>query len=166
MTPQRLQQESAILEHYFPNRCRFKNLNSVNEFLDVDMQTQSGNVYRLNIKIQPDYPSSIPGLYIVAPLPLKKYDGSIIEDCSHEMHTLSVDCEMIQISHSTEHWNPNQTLYKIVMKARIWLEAYEGHLRTGKPINDYLNGYDSKTADNIVEKPKDVISLVEDGKNS
>ena len=139
MTQQRLQYETAILERYFPKRYKLENLYSVNEFLDVGVQTQSGNVYRLNIRLKPDYPNSLPEVYVVYPLPLRKHDGHIIEGYSHDMHTLSNDGNKIQICHfKPENWNPNQSLYKIVMKARIWLEAYEGHLRTGKPIDNYL----------------------------
>ena len=140
MDSQRLQYEAAVLERYFPNRYKFENLYSVNEFLDVGVQAQSGTVYRLNIRLQPDYPNSLPEVYVVYPLPLRKYDGSIIDGVSHDMHTLSNDGNKIQLCHfKPSNWNPNQSLYKIVMKAKIWLEAYEGHLRTGKPIDDYLN---------------------------
>lgn len=140
MTPQRLQYETAILERYFPKRYKFENLNLGNELLDVGVKTQSGKVYRLNIKLQADYPNSLPEVYVVYPLPLRKYNGSEIEGASHNMHTLSNDGGKIQLCHfKRENWNPNQSLYKIVLKARIWLEAYEGHLRTGKPIDDYLN---------------------------
>jgi hypothetical protein len=31
------------------------------------------------------------------------------------------------------------SLYKILMKARLWLEAYEQHLRRGEPIDKYLS---------------------------
>jgi ubiquitin-protein ligase len=139
MTPQRLQQEIAILEKYFPRKYKFKNLYSENELLDVGIKTQSGKVYRLNVKLEPDYPSSIPSVYVVFPLPLHKNDGSIISEASHDMHTLSNDGANIQICHfKTGNWNPNQSLYKVILKARIWLEAYEGHLATGNPIDNYL----------------------------
>ena len=129
MTPQRLQQEIAILEKYFPRKYKFENLYLDNELLDVGVKTQSGKVYRLNIKLKPDYPNSMPSVYVVYPLPLHKYDGSVISGASHDMHTLSND---------GSNWNPNQSLYKVILKARIWLEAYEGHLATGNPIDNYL----------------------------
>ena len=139
MVHQRLQDETLILDKYFPRKYRFENLNSSNEFLDVGIKTQSGKVYRINIKLEPDYPSSLPRVYVVYPLPLLKYGGSILNGLSHAMHTLYNDGDKIQICHyKNENWNPNQSLYKIMLKARIWLEAYEGHLRTGKSIDDYL----------------------------
>lgn len=139
MTSQRLQMETLILEKYFPKKFRFENLGLSNELLDVGVKTQSGNIYRLNIKLDNDYPNSLPKVYVIYPLPLLNHNGSVIGGASHSLHTLGNDGENIQICHyKSENWNPNQSLYKIVLKARIWLEAYEGHLRTGKAIDDYL----------------------------
>lgn len=139
MTPQRLQQEIAILEKYFPRKYKFENLYLENELLDVGVKTQSGKVYRLNIKLMTDYPNSMPSVFVTFPLPLLKKDGSVISGTSHDMHTLSNDDYNVQICHfKPENWNPNQSLYKVILKARIWLEAYEGHLATGNPIDNYL----------------------------
>lgn len=140
MTPQRLQYETAILERYFPRKYKFENLYLANELLDVGVKTQSGKVYRLNIRLNPDYPSSLPEMYVVFPLPLRKHDGGILNGVSHKFHTLGNDGDNIRICHYIpEKWNPNHSLYRIILKGRIWLEAYEGHLRTGKPVDDYLN---------------------------
>lgn len=139
MTPQRLQMETSILERFFARKYKFENLYLPGELLDVGVKTQSGKVYRLNIRLNPDYPNSLPEVYVVFPLPLRKHDGSVMEGASHDLHTLGNDGQKVQICHyKRENWNPNQSLYKIALKARIWLEAYEGHLRTGKPIDDYL----------------------------
>jgi ubiquitin-protein ligase len=139
MTPQRLQMETAILERYFSRKYKFENLNSSNSFLDVGVKTQSGKVYRLKIKLSQDYPNSLPEVYITYPLPLMKKDGSKLDGASHDFHTLGNEGDNIQICHfKSENWNPNQSLYKIALKVRIWLEAYEGHLRTGKTIDNYL----------------------------
>jgi hypothetical protein len=139
MLPQRLQHEISILDRYFPRRYKFESLYLPGELLDVGVKTQSGKVYRLNIRLKQDYPNSLPEVYVVHPTPLRKFDGSRIDGASHEMHTLGNDGEKVQICHfKRENWNPNQSLYKIILKGRIWLESYEGHLRTGKAIDDYL----------------------------
>jgi ubiquitin-protein ligase len=139
MTPQRLQQEISILEKYFPKKYKFENLYLTNELLDVGIKTQSGKVYRLNVKLKTDYPNSMPSVFVVFPLPLLKNDGSVISGASHDMHTLSNNGSNVQICHfKPTNWNPNQSLYKVILKARIWLEAYEGHLATGNPIDNYL----------------------------
>ena len=59
---------------------------------------------------------------------------------SAEMHLLDPDEHgHPQICHYRDDvWTPNVTLYKVVMKGRFWLEAYEAHMRTGKAIDTYL----------------------------
>lgn len=139
MTPQRLNIETTILDRYFPKKYKFENLYSEHEYLDVGVKVQSGKVYRLKIITAKDYPNSLPKVYITYPLPLYKKDGSKITGACHKMHTLSNDGDNVQICHyKSEHWHPNITLFKVLLKARIWLEAYEGHLRTGKPVDDFL----------------------------
>jgi len=139
MTPERLQLEILLLEKYFPKRFRFVNLYLPDEYLDVGWKTQNGTVYRLNIRLNADYPNSLPRVYVVYPLPLLKKNGAVLSGASHEMHTLSNDGEMIQICHfKTEKWNPNQSLYKIILKARIWLECYERHLATGETVDSFI----------------------------
>jgi hypothetical protein len=138
MIAQRLQHETTILETFFARKYQFVNLNSPLELLDVGVKTQSGKVYRINIHLKSDYPNSLPEVFVVSPI-LRMKDGSIIDSYNHDMHTLHIGSDGIQICHfKSEKWNPQESLYKIILKARIWLEAYEGHLRTGKPINDYL----------------------------
>ena len=37
-----------------------------------------------------------------------------------------------------EKWSNDNSLYQVLMKGRIWLEAYEIHLRTGEDLEKYL----------------------------
>ena len=128
--------ESAILEKYFPKRYKFQNLNTPEEFLDVGLKVQSGNVYRICIKLKPDYPNSLPKAFVVYPQPLTDYNGNLLNGGSHGMHTGNTDNNRVQICHfKKDNWHPNQSLYKVIMKCRIWLEAYEAHLQTGKEID-------------------------------
>jgi hypothetical protein len=139
MTPQRLQQEIAILEKYFPRKYKFENLYLDNELLDVGVKTQSGNIYRLNIKLKQDYPSSMPQVFVVYPTPLKNFNGEDIGAYSHSFHTLEKRGNDIEICHYKPNiWNPNFSLFRIIMKARIWLECYDQHKATGRPIDDFL----------------------------
>ena len=140
MTAERLQLETSQLEKYFKKRYMFENLGTQNEYVDVGVKTQSGKIYRLNILLNSDYPNSLPEVYVTYPLPLIQYNGEKLPSLSVAFHTLKNDGDKVQICHfHEENWNPKQSLFKIAMKARIWLEAYEGHLRTGKPIDDFLN---------------------------
>jgi hypothetical protein len=58
---------------------------------------------------------------------------------SGSMHTLGGVKGCVQICHySSSNWSPNVTLYKVILKGRLWLEAYEIYLRTGNDIDTYL----------------------------
>ena len=108
MTSERLQMETSILDRYFPRKYQFENLNTSNAYLDLGVKVQSGKVYRLNIKINSDYPNSLPEIYIVYPIPLLKNNGEKIEGYSHNFHTLNNDGDKVQICHyKKEKWNPN-----------------------------------------------------------
>ena len=135
MIPQRLQQEQMLLEKYFHGRYRF--VSSPTEHLDVGIQTSTGSVYRINIILQPDYPNSIPEVRIVYPLPLNTFEGEPLKEASHAMHILGRAGQSIIICHF-KSWTPRDSLYKVIFKARLWLEAYEGHKRTGRTIDSYL----------------------------
>lgn len=139
MTPQRLQLEVAILERYFPKRYKLENLGQSNEFLDVGVKTQKGNIYRLKIALSSDYPASLPKVYISYPENLRDYHGNSLLKVSASMHTLTPDNNMPQICHlKGDNWNPNRSLFQIVMKARLWLEAFDMHLESGRVLDDFL----------------------------
>lgn len=81
-------------------------------------------------------------MYVVKPAPLKDYDGIPLADrgTSSTMHLRTPNTHgHPQICHyNDQYWNPAVTLYKVVIKGRIWLEGYEIHLRTGNDIDQYL----------------------------
>ncbi|MDY5596495.1 MAG: hypothetical protein SPG40_03225 [Kiritimatiellia bacterium] len=37
-----------------------------------------------------------------------------------------------------QSWTPGVSLYKIYIKCALWLNIYEVHLKTGKPMEYYL----------------------------
>ena len=62
-----------------------------------------------------------------------------MNDTSAEFHTLSGIDGHTHICHfKASLWTDNNTLYQVVMKGLIWLEAYEAHLRTGKSMDVFL----------------------------
>ena len=68
---------------------------------------------------------------------LKKRDGNELE--GYADHTLGSQDGCTKICHfRPELWKDNNTLYQVVMKGLIWLEAYEAHLRTGASLSKYL----------------------------
>lgn len=138
MTNHRLQVETQLLEMYFPKKYRITQ--SGNEtIVDVGVKTQNGSVYQLSIELESDYPSSLPRVYIVYPQNIRDYSGNTILSASKSMHTMSGKDGAPQICHIwPANWNPERSLMQVVMKARVWLEAFESHKTTGKPLDIYL----------------------------
>ncbi len=88
------------------------------------------------------FPSKRPDMFIVEPKDLRNAAGRKLCEIgvSGAMHLLEPDDRgNLQICHYNDtHWTPNVTLYKVVMKGRLWLEAYEMHLETGRNIEKFL----------------------------
>jgi hypothetical protein len=58
---------------------------------------------------------------------------------SATMHVLGTRDGGTKICHSrSSRWVPENTLYLVALKGRVWLEAYEAHLRTRKPLDRFL----------------------------
>lgn len=141
ITPQRLLMEKAALNYGFPNRCVFQNLNSAGAYVDLGLRTNSGRTYRLKI-ILGDFPYAKPDVYVIFPERLRDYNGNLLSHhgISSAMHLLTPDVDgNIQLCHySSTVWHSNVTLYKVALKCLVWLNAYDGHLRTGLPLDHYL----------------------------
>ena len=138
MNESRLLFETAILKRYFANRFLFSEVDG-EEVLLVGVKSQAGKIYQIKIELSELYPLEMPNAFIVYPKGLKNFKGKRLPEFSHQMHILENDSKGVQICHFLPgNWNPNQSLYKVILKVKIWIEAYEGHLKNGKPINDYL----------------------------
>ncbi|MBN2068489.1 MAG: hypothetical protein JW739_02525 [Opitutales bacterium] len=140
MDKQRYNIEYAILQRNFPGRFLFKKKGQELS-LDMGMKTSAGKVYRIEIRIPRDYPASVPIVLLNYPDTLRTYRGELLADISpsHAMHTLAPQAGVLQLCHyKLENWHPNVTLYKVALKCLIWLEAYENHLTTGRPLTEYL----------------------------
>ena len=136
----RLQTEKRILKKYFPT---FKWLNPTdpdNTQVEGNIRSNAKNIYRLRIYIPSDYPNSRPEMVIISPNPVKGYLGKDLKEygASRKMHILSPKDEYVQICHYKD-WLPNLTIYLVVLKGRIWLEALEAHTRTGKSLDKFLS---------------------------
>jgi len=136
---QRLTAERKILQRFFPD-ARWRDPHDAgNTRVEIDMPTNARNRYRIHLLVPPDYPSSQPDLLVVDPCPLRArgYDLLDTSGCMHTLTPLLRHPEYVRICHY-RGWDPNKTLYLVLMKARLWLEAYESHLRHGNPIDDFL----------------------------
>ncbi|MBM3879458.1 MAG: hypothetical protein FJ387_07015 [Verrucomicrobia bacterium] len=135
--------EKTILEQNFSRRSAFVDRYNPETFsLRVGLKCSSGQAYQLRIRIPPDYPNSIPRAYVMTPADLRDRAGQSLaqRSPSHDMHLLSPDGNQIQLCHyKPANWHPNVTLYKVALKCLVWLEAYENHMLTGKPIDHFLH---------------------------
>jgi len=137
----RLRIEETVLESSFKGSFRLSQDNRGAANLDIDVTVPGGGTYGLLLTAAPDFPSSMPDAFLVRPLVLRDFHGRelLAISPSHEMHLLKPGGRFIRLCHyKPENWNPNVTLYKVVLKCMIWLVAYENHLQSGRPVTDYL----------------------------
>jgi len=140
ITQARLNMEKQILERYFPRRHAFMNLGTSDAYLDIGVRANSGNTYRFKIMLK-NFPNSVPEMYVTYPNKLYDKSGTNLVDIgtSSEMHLLKPKDGNIQLCHYIDgNWHSNVTLYKVALKGLIWVTAYEGHKRAGKPIDHFL----------------------------
>lgn len=130
--------ELSVLQQRLPSSSyRFFGIGSPSPYLRVGARTNSGNVYTLHIDLS-DFPMGVPKVFVTKML--KSKTGSDMDDASGAMHTLSSEHGWTRICHyGYGSWTPGVSLYKVYVKCRLWLEMYEAHLRTGHPIDYYLN---------------------------
>ena len=102
----------------------------------------SGRRYYLYIPIPSGYPYQRAPLYVTDPKPLLMYDGNPVLSVgvSHNMHTLTPHAAgWPQICHWRDaRWHSGIVLQKVFLKGLLWIEAYEQHLATGRPIADFF----------------------------
>lgn len=78
-------------------------------------------------------------MIVSRPKPLRCVSGAALDEASASMHVLGTREGGTKICHfRSSRWVPENTLYLVALKGRIWLEAYEAHLRTGKPLDRFL----------------------------
>ena len=134
----RLQQEKEILARYFPRKHRWTNVNGRTK-VQVDMTSNSNRKYTLGITLSDDFPHACPKLLVESPLFLPQRNGTPLPYNSNEFHTLDDPSGLVSICHYVLHaWTNENTLYQVFMKGRLWIEAYEGHLASGRNMDFYL----------------------------
>ena len=134
----RLKYERKLLEKYyngekFPWRWR----NGMAEF-ERDITTSRKNVYRLRILVGENYPKELPELVVCnSPKPMPKSEEW---QGTHTTHTWPQKHGLLQICFYRQVcWTTQNKLYQVFKKGEQWLEAYEEHLATGKPMTKILS---------------------------
>lgn len=139
---QRLQFEEGQLKENHPH-CEFLLGNDL--ALARIWHSAGGSWFRLRVYVPGGYPDEKPKVYVEEPVPLRAYWlGKNISDYApgHNFHVLVTSPKgEVQICHfSDAAWDARKSLHLVVLKAKLWLQAYaEHHLRTGQPICDFFN---------------------------
>lgn len=137
---QRLALEKRILDEKMP-QFRFCDPRGDTYVEGAPLLSSGSNKYRLRIDIPSGFPLSCPSMYVSHPTPLLKHGGRETinpRSCSHAFHTLSNDGNgYVKICY-TRGWSPSMSLFAVLLRGILWLEAYEAHLRTGRDLADFL----------------------------
>ena len=138
MNQDRYQAELRVLRSKLPeNAFRFQGIGTSSPKVMLAARTNNGNIYTLTIELS-NFPEDVPKVFVNKMLYTK--DGDAMNGCSGSMHTLSSENNKTRICHyGSCSWTPNVSIYKVYIKCRLWLEMYELHLKTGKPMDYYLN---------------------------
>lgn len=141
MDKERYQAEQIVLQRKLPsNAYKFMDMNTSHPYILLAARTNAGNVYTLRIELS-QFPTQIPKAFVTKMLYAK--DGHALTSASASMHTLSSENGWTRICHyGSDSWTPYVAIYKIYIKCRLWLEMYELHLKTGKPMDYYLKHQD------------------------
>ena len=137
----RLAVEKQLLEKSFRGVQWYDSTSKGATKVDVDFTTNVGGGYTLRLYVPADWPNSCPALAIARPsMRLKLRHGEDLPISSHAYHTYGLSDEGYQClcHYHPSSWNPNNTMYLVFLKGRLWLEAYENHMKTGKSIDRYL----------------------------
>ena len=150
----RLLLESEILSREMP-QFKLYELFGSNTRAEGWASTSAGSDrYKLRACIPGAYPDEEPDLYVIQPKTLCKHGGkeALNTMCStHAFHNYESENGYVQVCH-TLFWDASMTLVRVFTKGLLWLEAYEGHLRTGKNIAQILDEWSGSTMSPAVEE--------------
>ena len=126
----RLQMEAAALNSTFPNQRK--------SLSRTQATVQYKGRYNVIVEIPENYPHDIPKCFL-EDTSLRFKDGTLVtqKGASHEYHLLGTANGRAQICHG-RRWNAAGSLASVFVKAFMWIEAYENHLKSGRPLNSYL----------------------------
>lgn len=137
MDNNRYQAELRVLQNKLaPNLYKFIDMDKELPYVVMAARTNRGNVYTLRIELD-RFPNEIPKVFVLKMLKTK--DGRSMNDCSASMHTLTSEHGWTRICHYGSSWTPKISIYKVYVRCRLWLEMYEQHLKTGNPLDYYLD---------------------------
>ena len=134
----RLGFEKELLEKYFGNRITWIDPGDRTK-VEVQVTSSSDEQYTLRVYLPADFPNSCPDMVVKTSSRLRAHNGWHLEDYPGDNHIGRTRDGYTGICHFRPNlWRDDNTLYQVIMKGLIWLEAYEAHIRTGQPLSQYL----------------------------
>lgn len=135
---ERLQLDEKLLQQHFGPSWHLQGTRGPSHGVIGKLKTNEGNEYVVFVPVS-GYPDGPPRAFIVSP-ELRGRGGRQLPELSHDFHTRERDEHgHVQVCHYADSvWTPAVTLYRVVLKVRIWLEAYERYLATGKSPGHFL----------------------------
>lgn len=134
----RLAVEKNLLESYFRNRVTWIDPGHETK-IEVRVTCSNDKQYTLRMYLPSDFPNSCPHLVVKTSSKLRARNGFLLEEYPGDNHLGYTIDGYTGICHFRPNlWKGDNTLYQVFMKGLIWLEAYEAHLRTGRPLSQYL----------------------------
>lgn len=141
----RLAWEESLLKDEFPHFAFYDHAQPALTAVKGVHSTSAGSSYSVCLKPTIGYPHEMPKLYITSPCPLYGYGYKTIQSygTSHSMHVWEADWNgYVKICHcKSEYWTASNNIVGVLMKAFLWLEAFEVHKRTGRDIDAYSLTY-------------------------
>ena len=136
---QRLAAERGVLKQRFPG---FEFVDPTGDTtVEGHHKSSLSTTYFIVVKLPSGYPDECPSTYIAWPSPLRGREKPLEEyGSTHDMHVWETDVPgWTKIcTYNPTRWRSSETLDKVLHKAILWIEAYEAHVETGRPIAHYL----------------------------
>lgn len=140
---QRIQIEKEILDKLLPtNSFKFYNQDSQSPYLRAKLITRDEKSRIIHMDLSA-FPKECPKVYVEEML--HNYSDKIMDSFSYSDMTLKEKNGWTQLKLGLEtSWNQDISLWKLHCLAKLWLECYQSHLKTGKPMSEYLMGIDKQ----------------------
>lgn len=135
----RLAVEKRILDEHMPDFRFYRPTEET--YIEGEWKSSKGNRYRIVVMLPEAYPDECPSCYIADPSPLMGREKALVDyGNSHEMHLWQTDVPgwTRVCTYRPACWTASHSIEKVIQKAMLWLEAYEAHKDTGRPIADFL----------------------------
>ena len=133
----RYEAERALLSAKLPeDTWRFVGLDGKHPFLAMAVRTRLDSLYTIHIELE-RFPDQPPKVFVTKLL--KDFEGNPLDERSSRMHIWDAENGHTRICHyGLDSWTPAVSLYKVYIKSALWLNVYEAHLKTGRPMDYYL----------------------------